>query len=696
MPRNKLTLALILLSPIGLIAQSDSQQRTYAMRTAGRIVGYQIETLTSERIEDRKLVKHEVRSLVKIELLGEQFDQKIDQTWWLDPKDQRVVRMNSTMTANPQTVEAAGELTDKGFVLEGGGSVLDPTKTVISPEFSWVRERGPQRDGEEVTFDYFVPEVGGTVTAKMTLNGERKLTVLGEQRRVREYRLVLTDLGTDMVLMLDDAYVPVRIDVPAMDMQMELAEPSVVQRIERLDVTKELVGKTNLDIDDPSVLTFVKVRVVVDATEDITVESLNTEWQSFAGKVVDGTISGVFTIQPPRPDGSGSPAFPVPEGVFAAAELQPYLQPTDDIQSDDPALTAKARELADGAKTCFEVVDRLARWSDKNIEYRIPGGGTAKRTFELRQGECGGHSRVLAAMLRSLGIPARTPMGGMYVPLYGGSFGQHMWTEVFLGKDIGWLPVDCTAGQPTYVDAGHIRLSDKLTAFFPKELEVLDWAPKNAVPEKSSRRTDAYPWPVDEPQELVWFIRGKESGSERFVYRGRKDNGHVFESEIELLDGRFAETSTTVVGDDGRVVSFRVERKAGGKQSIDVDRADGKATISMTGKDGQRSDDIDVPEDIFVLHNNNTVHFAIAIQRALLAKDEQVRIRMLHTERRSPLGLVLTQRDEEEITIGGEPIQAILVDIGLMGLALKVHVDEQGRLLRFHQSQGDVTAEIKR
>ena len=102
---------------------------------------------------------------------------------------------------------------------------------------------------------------------------------------------------------------------------------------------------------------------------------------------------------------------------------------------------------------------RFSSWVSEEISYAIPGGGTARGVYESRSGECGGHSLLLAAFCRAVGIPARMVWGVMYVPGEGGKFGQHGWTEVWMGEQ-GWLPVDATADQVDFADSGHIRLSE--------------------------------------------------------------------------------------------------------------------------------------------------------------------------------------------------------------------------------------------
>ena len=84
-----------------------------------------------------------------------------------------------------------------------------------------------------------------------------------------------------------------------------------------------------------------------------------------------------------------------------------------------------------------------------------------------------GHSRILAAMCRAVGIPPCLSTGGMYVADNGGFFGQLVWTEVYMGA-AGWIPVDATIGEVDFIDAIHIRLGEKST-FHPEKMEIIDY-----------------------------------------------------------------------------------------------------------------------------------------------------------------------------------------------------------------------------
>ena len=126
------------------------------------------------------------------------------------------------------------------------------------------------------------------------------------------------------------------------------------------------------------------------------------------------TIQGTFEIRHERYDGTNPPSFPA--DYSGRPELRPYLKPEDFIESEDPVLARKAEDLVRGAADSWDAAKRLSRWVAEEIGYGIPGGGSARNTYDLRQGECGAHSRLYAAFCRAVGIPSRVVWGCMYTP----------------------------------------------------------------------------------------------------------------------------------------------------------------------------------------------------------------------------------------------------------------------------------------
>jgi hypothetical protein len=135
-------------------------------------------------------------------------------------------------------------------------------------------------------------------------------------------------------------------------------------------------------------------------------------------------------------------------GGEAASELGPALL----IQSDDPAIRAKAIEVTGGAKNPAEAARALERWIFRNVKKEIvPGVPSALQTLEAMRGDCNEHTVLYVAMARSIGLPARIAAGVVHVR---GRFYYHAWPEVWLNG--AWIAADPTLGQYP-ADASHIR-----------------------------------------------------------------------------------------------------------------------------------------------------------------------------------------------------------------------------------------------
>ncbi len=255
-----------------------------------------------------------------------------------------------------------------------------------------------------------------------------------------------------------------------------LADKSVLGKLRRVNMDNHILAKAGVSIADIPALAFMKVRASLEPVGNaIPPESLNVPGQTFKGTAVDNRIEGIFEVRHDKYDGRNAPPFPPNFGP--QPQLRPFLAPEDFIESDDPVLVKKARELTAGAKDSWEATKRLSRWVGEEIGYDIPGGTSARNTYDIREGECGAHSRLFTAFSRAVGIPARVVWGFIYISTLGGSLGQHAWNEVYMGK-AGWIPIDTTAREFDYVDSGHIRLGILCSAHIawnPKKIEILDF-----------------------------------------------------------------------------------------------------------------------------------------------------------------------------------------------------------------------------
>ncbi|MGE0160334.1 MAG: transglutaminase family protein [Gemmatimonadales bacterium] len=142
------------------------------------------------------------------------------------------------------------------------------------------------------------------------------------------------------------------------------------------------------------------------------------------------------------------PGYELP---YPFMDLREALEPEPLIQSDDERIIRHARSInlrrSDPKAVARRLTESVYGLLDKRITFSVPN---AVQVLETRQGDCNEHTVLYVALARSMGLPARTAVGLVYLD---GQFFYHAWPEVWLGE---WVAVDPTFGQYP-ADAAHIR-----------------------------------------------------------------------------------------------------------------------------------------------------------------------------------------------------------------------------------------------
>jgi len=133
-------------------------------------------------------------------------------------------------------------------------------------------------------------------------------------------------------------------------------------------------------------------------------------------------------------------------------EIESYRQPTPFIPSDDKLVRQTAQKVV-GDEKGWKAAKRIITFVDTTLKdtptFSIPN---ALDALKLKEGDCNEHSSLAVALLRAVGIPARTEVGIVYV---GGAFYYHAWIGVYAGGR--WVAADPTFGQ-FIADPTHIKL----------------------------------------------------------------------------------------------------------------------------------------------------------------------------------------------------------------------------------------------
>jgi transglutaminase-like putative cysteine protease len=157
------------------------------------------------------------------------------------------------------------------------------------------------------------------------------------------------------------------------------------------------------------------------------------------------------------------PSLLKPRGAAYPAEAAEYLRSSILVESDNPAIVARAKEIAGGEKDAYAAARKVVDWVGRSMK-KDYGASADRATDVLRtmRGDCTEHSLLSIALLRALGIPARRVDGVVYVQNGDGvpALYWHEWVEAWVGT---WTQLDPTFGQPV-ADATHLTLGEESSA----------------------------------------------------------------------------------------------------------------------------------------------------------------------------------------------------------------------------------------
>ena len=165
------------------------------------------------------------------------------------------------------------------------------------------------------------------------------------------------------------------------------------------------------------------------------------------------------TIRAAPPD----PTKLVKRGGPHPPETAEYLKTSILVESDNPAIVSKAKEIAGSETDAYAAAKKVVAWVGKTMK-KDYGASADRATDVLRtlRGDCTEHSLLSIALLRALGIPARRVDGVVYVQNADGvpALYWHEWVEAWVGT---WTQLDPTFGQPV-ADATHLTLGEESSA----------------------------------------------------------------------------------------------------------------------------------------------------------------------------------------------------------------------------------------
>lgn len=467
----------------------------YSVEMSGVLCGYDKTDVSVSIIDARPVIIVKEEVLARLSLLGQGMDISFNSEYHIDSATFKVVSIDriihtgnmefhTTTLVDGDQAEFSSTFTNKEETVDLSGGVI-----IESPlAYAHLLTDFIQGGEKEKTYRVFEDIRGNIEDRKYSFVGYEEMELAGASYQAALFNEINLSTGVKTQIWIDkETAFPLKYD--GSGRIVTLADKSVMKSIAIANADDLIFAKVGEMISDIHNIQYMKVRgTIQSAGEWITPESLNFSGQQFTGTVEDNLIDGIFEIEPVRYTGAGAPPFP-PDFTMEES-LQEYLRPGELIESDAPVIVEEARQITEGSKDSWEAAVRLSKWVGEEIRGAVPGGTSAINTYKTREGECGSHSRLLAAFCRAVGIPSRLSIGCMYTPNYGGSFGQHAWTEVWMGE-AGWVAVDATAFEYDFIDAGHIRLGERAT-FNPENMEILDYRMNEQATLAGKERAEMY------------------------------------------------------------------------------------------------------------------------------------------------------------------------------------------------------------
>lgn len=134
--------------------------------------------------------------------------------------------------------------------------------------------------------------------------------------------------------------------------------------------------------------------------------------------------------------------------------IKSFLEPSEYIQSDDPIVKALAADLSTDETKTDQVLKHFFEYVSDIPATQTSELTDALMTIERQEASCNGKSRLLTALCRASGIPAR-PVGGLILENIQKRT-SHLWMEAWVGGS--WIPFDALNGHFAYLPAHYMEL----------------------------------------------------------------------------------------------------------------------------------------------------------------------------------------------------------------------------------------------
>ncbi len=357
------------------------------------------------------------------------------------------------------TSNASGLQQVEGHIVDGVASIKttlngETTESEVSVPSDTISEytgveslfRKGLKIGDKRNFHIFSFDLLKPVKTEIEVEARDILTYQSAEKQVYVLRQTMDTMnGITSKIWLDAEGVTYRTETPLMGLSMvttKTDKATALGGIEEVDVVLKTRILPSGKRPIPNAKNFgADVKLI---TGNITDAIMSTSQQKLA---LNGEHSGRLSIQVPTVVAEDCPDLPIQgaEDKFLGASAY--------IQTDAPAIRAKAEEILEGEVNSWRAAKKLCEWVHTSMsDKKMSGGfGSSLTALETLSGDCTEHTVLFIALARAAGIPARICSGIAFAK---DAFYYHFWSEVYVGR---WVQMDPTWGQ-NIADANHIQL----------------------------------------------------------------------------------------------------------------------------------------------------------------------------------------------------------------------------------------------
>lgn len=154
----------------------------------------------------------------------------------------------------------------------------------------------------------------------------------------------------------------------------------------------------------------------------------------------------VLTIIKEHPAAMQSSGNDLPQNIAV------FLKSTPLVQANHPQIKKQSDKIIKPCDSPEQKVRKIVNWVYRHVEKKpVLSVPNALEVLQNKVGDCNEHAVLVAALLRSAGIPSQIETGLVYLR---GRFYYHAWNIVYLGS---WITADAVFDQFP-ADVTHIRL----------------------------------------------------------------------------------------------------------------------------------------------------------------------------------------------------------------------------------------------